>query len=118
MKKYYKYLIGSAAWLLPMLVLAAGEQLKTLLGNINSAINLIIPFLLGLAGLVFIWGVFQFITSAGDEEKRKSGRDFIIYGLVGFVIMVGFWGLVNILINVFGLGAAPPTTLPTLPTLP
>ncbi|MBI2628060.1 MAG: hypothetical protein HYW71_01325 [Candidatus Niyogibacteria bacterium] len=47
-------------------------------------------------------GVLQFVTSGGDEEKRKEGRDHIIYGLIGLFIMVAVWGLVNAIAGTFG----------------
>lgn len=50
------------------------------------------PFitLLSLAAfVVFVWGVVQFIANAEDEEKRKTGQQHMIWGIIGLVIMFG-----------------------------
>jgi hypothetical protein len=58
---------------------------------------------------------------AVNDEKKAAAKDKIIYGIVGLFIMISVWGLVNILVNTFGLNnkAAPASTtiksqLPTL----
>jgi hypothetical protein len=55
-----------------------------------------------MAGAVVyvIYGAFQMITS---EEKRQSGKDTIVYGIIGLFVMVSVWGLVNILTSTFKL---------------
>jgi hypothetical protein len=58
--------------------------------------------------------VFQyFIAGAASDEKRKTGRTFILYGIIGFVVMLSIWGLVNLLLATlgFGWGARPPIPL-------
>jgi hypothetical protein len=40
--------------------------------------NFIIPLIIALALLIFIWGVVQFIGNADNEEKRQKGRDFMV----------------------------------------
>jgi hypothetical protein len=76
---------------------------STIFGIIN---NVLIPLIFAVAFLVFIYGVFKyFILSGGDEEAQKSGRQLILWGLIGFFVMFSVWGLVNILINTFGLNS-------------
>jgi hypothetical protein len=58
--------------------------------------------MMGIAMLFFIWGVFKFMRSEGDD--KQSGRDFIVWGLVGLFVMVSIWGLVYILQSTFHLG--------------
>ena|SRR3989338_10218543 len=74
-----------------------------LLTRLNGIINLIVPVILGLAVLVIIWGVFNYIVGAGDEEKRAQAKTYIIWGVIGIFIMLSVWGLVNILVNTFDL---------------
>jgi hypothetical protein len=40
---------------------------------------------------------------SADEEQKTKGRDKIIYGIIGLVVIVGMWGLVNIVTKTFGL---------------
>ena len=92
----------SIAALTPMLAFAA--DLTSLLGVISNLLNLIIPILMILATVVFLWGVITYITAGGDEEKAKAGRGYIIWGLIGLFAMVAVWGLVLALVNTFQVG--------------
>lgn len=84
---------------------------------INRVVNYIIPFIVGLAVLVVIYGVFSFISNAADEEARASAKQFIIWGIIGIFIMLSVWGLVTILENSFNLTKnATGVTIPTVPT--
>lgn len=74
---------------------------------------------MALAFIVFIWGVFQyFIAGGADEEKRKQGRDFVMWGLIGFVIILSVWGLVNLIMASLGLRAGTRPPLPTFGEVP
>ncbi len=80
--------------------------------------HIAVPFVFAAAFIVFIWGVFQtLILGKGDEEKAKAGRSLIIWGIVGFVVMLSVWGLVNIAVNTFNLNNAAPN-YPTTPYTP
>jgi hypothetical protein len=40
---------------------------------------------------------------SASEEAKKKGKDHMIYGIIGFAVIVGVWGLVNIVTTTFGL---------------
>jgi hypothetical protein len=50
----------------------------------------------------------QYVIADGEEAK-KTGKDRMIYGLIGFAVIVGLWGFVNIIVSTFGLSATAPT---------
>lgn len=56
--------------------------------------------LIALAVIMFLFGVFRFIVSESDTEKQ-SGKEFILWGLVGLFVIVSVWGLVYILQSTF-----------------
>ncbi|MBI1956929.1 MAG: hypothetical protein HYS44_00510 [Candidatus Niyogibacteria bacterium] len=85
----------------PLFVFAAAPAILTT--TIPNLLNAVIVVIIALAGLVFLWGVFKFVSAAGDEKARTTGRQFIIWGLVGLAVMFAFWGIVNILIDTFSL---------------
>ena len=68
----------------------------------GSLLKLIIPILILLGVLYFVWGVVTYFIN-DEEEAKKNGRDRIIYGIIGFVIIFALQGLVSIVINTFGL---------------
>lgn len=92
-----------------------GSGLTNLLCNIHKLLNAVIPVLLALGVVYFVWGVVQYVI-ADAEEAKKAGRDRIIYGIIGFTIIIGVWGLVTLVINTFGIGAqtiSVPSLVPT-----
>lgn len=88
--------------LLPLLTYA--QTVGTILEKISDILNITIPVLMILATLVFLWGIITYITASGDEEKLKGARMYIIWGLIGLFVMVAVWGLVQVLLNTFGVG--------------
>jgi len=65
-------------------------------------INPAIEFAFIIALVVFLWGVVEYIRGADNETKRKDGRQHILWGIVGFLIMFGVFGIMSILANTFG----------------
>ncbi len=85
-----------------------------LLAQASDLINRLIPFVIALTVLWFLWGIFKFVISAGDAEGRKEAQGYIIWGVVALFVMVSVWGLVNILVKSVNLdNQAPPA--PGLP---
>ncbi|HDO23843.1 MAG TPA: hypothetical protein ENG99_01350 [bacterium] len=62
---------------------------------LNPLIGLVIA--LGLA--VFIYGVVEFIAGADNQEKRDKGKQHIVWGIVGLLIMVAVAGIIQIIQN-------------------
>ena len=96
------------AMTLPLFAYAA--NVLDVLREINTILSTIIPILMVLATVVFLWGVIRYVTASGDEDKLKEGRQFIIFGLIGLFVMVAVWGVVRALVSQFGLqqGNIPP----------
>jgi hypothetical protein len=92
-----------------------------IVSTIGSIFSAIIPVLVALGVVYFIWGVVMYVIADGEEAKKK-GRDSMIFGIIGLTIIVGLWGVVNILLTTFNLqsggsnaGVAPtPTELQNL----
>jgi uncharacterized membrane protein YidH (DUF202 family) len=113
MKSKLGIMLSSATMVLPLAALAqtinatnAGSFIATAMDFINLRI---IPLLIGLAVLWFMYGVFTYVRAAGDEEKRKEGRSMMVYGIIAIAVMLSVIGLVNLVVNSFGWGG---TTLP------
>ena len=113
--KKLAYLVGSSL-LLPAFAFAQVRSIFEAGTAVTNIINgVLVPLVFAVAFIVFIWGIFQyFILAGGNEEKRKQGQDLMLYGLIGFFVMVSVWGLVNILVGTFDLNKV----LPQLPNAP
>ena len=101
-----KYIVSIVASSLPLMALAQSvnvTSLNTAANAIVTIMNIVFPVLLAVAVFIIVWGIFKFIVNAGDEEARKTGRNFILWGVVGVFLMLSVWGLVNILTNTISL---------------
>ncbi|QQR50050.1 hypothetical protein IPF86_03115 [Candidatus Nomurabacteria bacterium] len=78
--------------------------ITSVLLKIGGILNVIIPILITLGVIYFIWGVIKYVT-AKDEEQQKEGRTTIVSGIVGLFVIVAIWGLVGILQNTLFGGA-------------
>ncbi len=62
---------------------------------INLAIGIV-----GLVSIVFIiYGGFQYITSAGNEEQAESGKKTLTNAIIGLVIVILSYTIVTIVSN-------------------
>jgi len=99
-------LLAGLVGLLP--IMAFAQQVGTLqnrtVGGVlewfKTLLNTMVPILIALAVVWFLWNVFMFIVKEGeDKDKAKTG---MIWGIVAIAVMVSVWGLVGILTNTFG----------------
>ena len=118
------YFLGSASTLaLPLSALAAfnpsGGAFGTLLGNILIFTNdVLIPFIIGIGFLVFVWGMFQFFIAGGsNDEAKEKGKSLMIYATLGFVLIIVFWGIINLLTSSTGLNEQANFIVPKAPTI-
>lgn len=74
---------------------AAGDLTSTVIAVINGVIGV-----LGLvAVVVVIIGGVNYMTSAGDAGKVKKAKDTILYGLIGLVVCILAFAIVNFVIT-------------------
>ncbi len=87
-----------------------------LLCRFGQLLNSVIPVLIAMGVLYFVWGVVSYVI-ADDEEAKSAGRNRIIYGIIGLAVIIGVWGLVNFLRNTFGLNNNTNIQIPTVPVV-
>ncbi len=81
-----------------------GKTAAELFSSIKvNIVNPIITLLALAAFLVFIWGVVDFIRGADDAEKRKTGQQHMVWGIIGLVIIFGAGAIVQIIANSIGV---------------
>ena len=93
-----------------------GGAFGALLNNILVfSNNVIIPFIIGIGFLVFVFGMFQFFIAGGaNDEKKEQGKSLMIYATLGFVLIIVFWGIINLLTSSTGLDGESVKNLPTV----
>ncbi len=103
MKNFTYYGLMLALVLAPTSVFAGQDDTFGTLGDFATAIvgfinGVLIPFIFAVALLVFIWGMFTyFILGGADEGKRDQGKSLMTWAIIGFVMMIIIWGIVNLL---------------------
>lgn len=87
---------------------ADGAQFGTFLRNVMTFINnVIIPFILGIGFLFFVWGMFlYFIKGGSNDEEKAKGKSLLIFATAGFVLIFIFWGVIEMLAESTGLQKA------------
>jgi hypothetical protein len=116
--QHFKLLFSSAVlFLLPLVHVSAqggpglatgdttGGGFGTLLANILVFTNtVLIPFIIGIGFLVFVWGMFQyFILGGANDESKEKGKSLMIYAILGFLLIIVFWGIIGLLASSTGL---------------
>ncbi|MBR0430843.1 hypothetical protein IJJ05_00945 [Candidatus Saccharibacteria bacterium] len=75
----------------------------TLVTSITGILNAVIGVLGLVCVVVMIIGGVNYMTSSGDAAKVKKAKDTILYGLIGLVVCVLAFALVNfVIVNVIG----------------
>lgn len=112
--------IGSTlitALALPLMTLAA-PAITSISGVgqfiIDTINNVLVPVLFAISFIVFLWGAFRtFIVGATSDFDKEKGKNLMLYGIIGFVVMASVWGLVAIVTNSLNIGGTQgPGTLP------
>lgn len=99
----------------PVLHEAATTQVDSWFNAASSWIATIAILLIAIAVVIFFWGIIQYVMAGADEEKRASGRNLIIYGIIGIFIMVALWGLIYVVGGTLGVNIGGGTATPDIP---
>lgn len=76
--------------------------------------SILVPVLFALSFIVFLWGVYYYYIYGGaSDEFVKKGHSMVMWGIIGFAVMISVWGLVNVVSNTFGLGGFVAPAAPT-----
>jgi hypothetical protein len=93
----YLFIILYSIFLIPAsAVFAAPTDFNSLIKIFINIVTSLIPIAGGLAFLYFFWGVAKFIFAAGNEEKRKSSKTIMTWGLVALFVMLSIYGILKL----------------------
>lgn len=113
--------VSSLILAFPFAVLAAGGSpvQPDMFDIILYLTNFSIVALIGIATLVFMYGVVVYVIAKGDEKQLSSGKTYMLYGIIGLTVMVAVWGFVNLIVyTIFGTtDISTATYIPNVPGL-
>lgn len=74
--------------------------------SVDTTIENVVKFLLWLIGILsvvmLIFGGFRYITSTGDASKLQSAKNTILYAVIGVVIAIFAYAIVNLVVTTSG----------------
>jgi predicted tellurium resistance membrane protein TerC len=96
MRKELKILIFIGLLLLANFALAQVDIEQMVEDIINYVINIVII----CAGIIIIIGGYLMITSAGNPEQFEKGKKTLIYGAIGFILILAAKGLAEEIMSI------------------
>ncbi|MFA5133381.1 MAG: pilin [Patescibacteria group bacterium] len=79
--------------------------------DVPTLIGQIIRAVLGVVGsialLMFLYGGFMWLTSAGNEQKITKGKNIIVWAIIGLAVIFLSYALVGFVINSISQGGNP-----------
>ncbi len=80
------------------------SNLSSLVALVMGYLNQALFLIMGVAMVMFVFYVVKYFMKPGTD--RAEAGSYILYSVIGFFVILSFWGIVNILQNTFGLGNA------------
>lgn len=84
---------------IPIIATLSGGQ-TGLRGIVLTIVNFFLTFLGLLAVVMVIYGGFLYVSSAGEEENVTKAKKILMYAVIGIVLIVVSFALVNTLLGV------------------
>ena len=82
------------------IAVCAGKS-DNLNGFIKTAINVVLYILGSISTLMIIFGGVSYVASAGKEESVKKAKNIILYAVIGVIISLLAYAIVNFVMTTF-----------------
>lgn len=89
------------------------RDLRSLITFVIDYINQGIYLLMALATVYFVYNIVQYFIVKTDADRKEAGT-YLMYSIIGFAVILSFWGMVNVVIQTFSLNN---TTKPNIQNL-
>lgn len=74
------------------------------LGKLNDAIIFpLITLMMAVALVVFLYGGFEYVKNAANEQGRETGRRHLMWGIVGMLVMLSAFAILTVAAGTFNL---------------
>lgn len=106
-------LVGFA---MPLFASAAPANLKELATLIVKILQNVVAVLFASLAVGLLYGVVLFLANSDNEKKRTEIKSYLLWGVIGIIVVMGIWGILGIFReSIFGTSAvgipqiSPPT---------
>lgn len=76
-----------------------GNNTTELMPFIKKVINILLFLLGAIAVLMIIYGGIRYVVSGGDSSQTKAARDTILYAVIGLVVALMAFAIVNFVLD-------------------
>lgn len=105
----------SVSVLLPIVVTAANGggtsstiQNPVACNDLRACLEKVVEYVLSLAGVLalagVIYGGFIYLTSAGSQERIETGKNAVVYSVIGVIVIGLAFAIVQFIFNALGGG--------------
>lgn len=74
-------------------------------GLVKSVVNILLWVIGILSIIMIIFSGIRYVTSSGDASKTKAAQNTLIYSVVGLVVAIMAWAIVDLVVNKFASGS-------------
>jgi hypothetical protein len=94
--------------LLPSITFAAGKDLKYIASLVVDYLNIGLGLIISFAVVTFVWNVYLYFFT--EKDKTEAGK-YVLFSVIGFFVILSFWGMVALLKNTLNLDNQKPASL-------
>lgn len=105
MKKVLASLVSVTLLAAPAIALAQeveAPELDIMEDVLDPLTDWLFTILIVIAAIAIIIAAYFFVTAAGDPDKTKKARDFVLYALIGVLVAFAAKGLVVLVSRIVG----------------
>lgn len=116
MQKYnkVKVVIAGVLTFLPVIALADND-LSSFITKLGQIFSSLVPIMVTLALIYFIYGLAEYIAVSGNEAKKAEGKNIMIYGTIAMFMIVSIWGVVQFIGKTVGVNEVTTQKSPAIP---
>ena len=81
-------------------------------GTFTNITNTILYAVGIISVIMLVWGGIRYIISGGDNKKVTDAKNTVLYAIIGLVISVLAYAIVNFVLNTIGTGSYDVTQAP------
>ncbi len=102
MKKFALVALALVA-VLPVFAHAQLGNIENIVEAIGRLVELATPIVVGIALLVFFWGLVKFIFASGDGDAKEQGKNLMIGGIIALFVIVSIVGIIRFIGSAVGV---------------
>jgi hypothetical protein len=65
----------------------------------QNIIQMLFELAIPVATAMIAWGAFVFMTAGGSDERVKKGRQIMTSAVIGLVVVLGAWIIINTMLH-------------------